>query len=197
MRGLAPERVLPIPALLALVLTAPLDLSRRRVITVPLVAAAFLGFAFVPANTALSVENGVRLARPGLKVPPRYHALARDFARHAPPGSVVVAPREIGVWLPTLHERLFPLVGRDAYLRRFRSQLGGQNLALRVLMTDFVSGQSEQPDAAGHFARGLRRFGVDAVLVSVRPETAVTRRVLHDLGFQHVAGTEYEIWRRR
>jgi len=188
--------VLPIPALLALVLTAPLELSRRRIVAVPLAAAAFVGFAFVPAHSALSRENGVRLGLPGLKVHTENHAIARAFAQSVPPGSVVVVPREVGVWLPTFHDRLFPLVGRDAYLLRFRSQLGGQNVALRVLMTDFVSGRSEQPDAAPHFERGLQFFGVDAVLVSVRPETAVTRRVLRGLGFEGMAGTEYQIWQR-
>ncbi len=189
--------VLPIPALLALVLTAPLQLSLRRSVAVPLAVAAFLGFAFVPAYSALSRDNGVRLGRPGPKVPIENHAIARHFAARVPPGSVVVAPRRFSVWLPTFHDRLFPLIGRDAYLIRFQRQLGGQNLALRALMTDFVSGRSEEPDAARHFALGLRRFGVAGVLVSVRPETAAVRRVLREFGFERVAGTKYEIWLSR
>lgn len=188
---------LPVPALLALVLTAPLALLRRRSVAAPLVAAAFVGFALVPAHSALSRANGVRLGRPGLKVHADNHAVARVFAQRLPPGAVVVAPRKVAVWLSTFHERPFPLVGRDAYLRRYRSQLGEQNLALRVLMTDFVSGRSEQTDAARLFALGLQRFGVEAAFVVARPETKAARRVLRDLGFERVAGPEYEIWLRR
>lgn len=189
--------VLPIPALLALVLTAPLELSRRRAVGVPFAVAAFAAFAILPAHSALSPENDVSLRSPGLKVPVGEHAIARAFAGRLPAGSVVVAPREIALWLPTLHGRVHPLVGRDAYLRGFRTQLGGQNIALRVLMTDFVSGRSEQPDAARHFARGVQLFGVDAVLVAIRPETRVTRKALGELGFERVGGAEYEIWERR
>lgn len=189
--------VLPIPALLALLLTAPLELSRRRLVAVPITLAAFAAFGIVPAHSALSPANGVSLRSPGLKFPVEEHALARAFSSRLPAGSVVVAPRRIAAWLPTFHDRVHPILARDAYLVGFRTQLGGQNVALRVLMTDFVSGRGDEPDAARHFVRGLQRFGVDAVLVVARPETQVTRKTLREVGFEHVGGTEIQVWERR
>ena len=111
---------LPVPILMALTGVAPLSIGaagRRRWVG-PAAWVCLLGaFALLaPATRGPSPENGVRLGWPSLKVEPVAYAWAAELTASVPPGSVVAAPGDVGVWLPTFHQRAFPLVVRDLYL---------------------------------------------------------------------------------
>jgi hypothetical protein len=129
-------------------------------------------------------------------VGPAYRA-AELFHARMPAGASVVAPRPVAAWLPTFSGRTHPLLVRNAYLRRFRVQLGNDDLYLRLLMTEFASGIAIVDGAAGHFARGLERYAVRGVLLAVGPEAVVARATLRAAGFTKVLATlEFEIWAR-
>jgi len=188
--------VLPIPALLALSLSAAFGWGRGRVLAGSATLLACGLFALVPDHTTLSPKNDVRLGWPGFKVTEAYR-VAELFHERMPAGASVVAPRAVAAWLPTFTGRTHPLLVRDAYLRRHRAALGHEDLDHRLLMTEFVSGVSAEPNAALHFAHGLERYAVRGVLLAVTPTALRAREALRDAGFEKVLATlEFEIWTR-
>jgi hypothetical protein len=190
--------VLPIPALLALMLTAPLEpLARRPWLGRAATLVALALFALLPLRSTLSEKNGVTLALPRLKVPQEAYRLAEIFTDQVSPGATVVAPMAVSVWLSTFHDRLHPLVVRDWYLVPFRKRLGKPDLQLRMLMTLHAAGNAKDPRASYWFGHGLARYDVGGVFLYVTPEIAEVREVLHDAGFEPTFTTpRYEIWVR-
>lgn len=189
--------VLPVPALCALALVAPLVWVPRRGVALALSASLCLGFVRLAAPSALAPGNDVQLAVPDYKVPHDAYRAAELFAERVPAGAVVVAPRPVAAWLPTFAERAAPLLVREPYLRRYRNALGNDDLYHRVVMTDYVSGIRSTADATRHFERGLERYGVSGVLLAVTADAAQARTVLRDAGFVKLLATlDYEIWVR-
>jgi hypothetical protein len=180
--------VAPVPALLALVLSAPLQLrGRLRGLGRAACAALAAGFALgVPAQSSLSRANGVRLGWPGLKVPTADYALAERLTRSVPPGSRVLAPPRVSCWVPVFPRRAFPLVVTDAYLRRFRPQLGQEDIALRFVASLVAGGRREHKDPVPLFALALDRYAVKGVLLVDSPDAAALRRILVREGFRRV-----------
>jgi hypothetical protein len=189
--------VAPVPALLALVLTAPLRLGGRllpvgRAACIALAAGFALG---VPVRSSLARDNGVRLGWPGLKVPPAEYRLAERLTRSVPPGSRVVAPLRVSVWVPVLPRRAYPLVVQDAYLRRHRPRLGEEDIELRVVASRVAGGN--RPDALPLFALALERYAVKGVLLLASPRLEEVRRILVEAGFRSTEQVgEAEIWVR-
>jgi hypothetical protein len=192
---------LPLPVLIALTLLAPLSLEavwRRRWLA-PAAWVGLLGaFALlVPAKRGPSPENGVRLGWPSLKVEPVAYAWAAELAASVPPGSVVAAPGEVGVWLATFPGRDFPLLVRDLYLEHQRAQLGDGELALRRWMTAIAGGEVSGPEPARIFRDGLERFQVRGVCLRVTPGAEPIREVLRAAAFRlHIQQRDHEIWVR-
>jgi hypothetical protein len=192
--------VLPLPLLLALVLTAPLQVPVRpgwlRHGAVVAACAAF-GLA-VPVMSSLSADNGVVFGWPRLKVPPESWRWAQILTERAGPGVVALAPADVSAWLPTFHDRVYPLVVRPFYLNAYVEQLGEEDLQLRMLMVHYVGGTARNPDAAPLFAAGLERFGVGAVLLRREPGNAGARALLRRAGFRlDLESLGHEIWLRR
>ncbi|MFI5217442.1 MAG: DUF6077 domain-containing protein [Candidatus Limnocylindria bacterium] len=192
---------LPVPILMALSLVAPLEVAaagRRR--SPPRAAWALLLGAFAllaPGIRGPSSANGVRLAWPSLKVEPTAHAWAAELSASVPPGSVVAAPGDVGVWLPTFHQRVHPLLVRDLYLAPYRAQLGDPSIQLRVWMTAIAGGERTGPDAGRLFRGGLERFQVRGVCLRVTPGVEATREALRAAGFRRSReDDEHEIWVR-
>ena len=192
---------LPVPIAMALSFVTPLQIGaawRRR--RVGLAAWVFLLGAFallVPGTRGPSPENGVRLGWPSLKVPPAAFASAAALSASVPPGSVVVAPSDVGVWLPTFPERVFPLVVRDLYLLPYRAQLGDPSITLRRWMTAIAGGEVSGDDAARLFRAGLERFQVRGACLKVTPSVEPTREALRASGFRRTRQElEHEIWVR-
>jgi hypothetical protein len=180
--------VVPVPALLALVLAAPLQLGGRlRGLGRAASAALAAGFALgVPAQSSLDRANGVRLGWPGLKVPPADYALAERLTRSVAPGSRVVAPPRVSFWVPVFPRRAFPLVVMDVYLQRFRPQLGQDDIAQRFVASLVAGGVRANDDAVPLFRLALERYAVKGVLLVDSPDAPALRRILVEAGFRRV-----------
>jgi hypothetical protein len=191
---------LPVPTLLALVLVAPLQLGGRWSHAGRAAALlAFIGFvALVPGRSTLSSDNRVTLSRPHLKVDPDAYRWAGLLTESVAPGSVVVAPGWIGLWLPTFHDRVQPLVVRPHYLEPYVDELGVEDLSGRIFMTRYAAGEMPPRAASARFRRGLEHFGVKAVCLRVHPRAAAARTTLREAGFElHVENLAYAIWVRK
>ena len=192
---------LPVPVLMALAGVAPLQFVtawRRR--WVGPAAWVFLvgAFAlFAPGTRGPSLENRVRLGWPSLKVEPTEYAWAAELSASVPPGSVVAAPSDVGVWVPTFHQRAFPLVVRDLYLVPYRVQLGTPSINLRRWMTAIAGGEISGRSAERLFREGLERFEVRGVCLRVTPSVEPIRDVLRASGFRRSSqDQDHEIWVR-
>ena len=191
--------VLPVPLLLALMLTAPLSLTRGpRWLRPGLAAVACAAFALaVPSFSGLSEKNNVDLARPGLKVDEETYRWAELLTERVEPGDVVVAPGDVCVWLATFPGRAYPLLVRPGYLSRYVKHLGAEDLDLRLLMTNYATGYLDAPEDHDRFAEGLERFGVRAVLLRDSPFAARARAILRAAGFEpDLKALDHEIWLR-
>jgi hypothetical protein len=144
--------ILPLPVLLALVSTAPIEAgwfrrapsALRIAATLGAAAAIFYGFSEV---STLSAENRVRWGSPYWKVPPEEFAAACSLVEHAPPGAWVLAPNDVTTWITTLHEHPRPLVIRNHLTLMLEEQLGVEEASRRVLLGAIVSGWV-RPDGA-------------------------------------------------
>jgi hypothetical protein len=191
--------VLPVPVLLGLALSAPRELFGGRPWAGRAAATAALALfaGLVPARYALSPGNQVTLGWPRLKVHEAGFRFAELVTQQGPPGATVVAPMPVAVWLPTFHDRVYPLVARDWYIRPFRDELGREDVALRLLMTRYVAGGAESADADRAFALGLERYSIRSVFLRVGPHAGAAHAALQAAGFRRVLSTlEYELWTR-
>jgi len=202
--------VLPVPLLMGLVLTAPLQLpawlgrpsgrpgrSLAWLGPAGVVCAAALFALAVPRHGGLSEENFVDLARPGLKVDLETYRWAELLTERVDPGDVVVAPGDVCVWLSTFRGRAHPLLVRPPYLVPYLSQLGAEDLDLRLLMTNYATGSIEGPEDHERFRSGLERFGVRGVLLRDSPFAARARAILREAGFRpDLKAIDHEIWLR-
>jgi hypothetical protein len=191
---------LPVPVLITLTLLAPLSIAavRQRRGLGSVAWLLLLGaFVLVPASRGPSLENRVRLGWPALKVEPVAYAWAAELSASVPPGSVVAAPGDVGVWLATFQERTFPLVVRDLYLEHQRVQLGEEDVALRRWMTAIAGGGASGAEPARIFREGLERFQVRGVCLRVTPGAEPIREVLRAAAFRlHIQQPDHEIWVR-
>ncbi|MCP4654197.1 MAG: hypothetical protein GY856_02140, partial [bacterium] len=105
---------IPIPLLMTLILISPLSWSGRtswRVWGVCLFS--LLAFTvWVPRFSGLSRENRVLLKRPQLKLRLPMYKLAAALHQQVAPGYPVVAPDEVGLYLPTFSDHPHPLMAR-------------------------------------------------------------------------------------
>jgi hypothetical protein len=180
--------VVPVPALLALVVTAPLRLEGRgrRVGRATCLALAAAFALVVPERSSLARDNGVRLGWPGLKVPREDYHLAELLSRSVPPGSHVIAPLRVSRWIPVLPQRAYPLVVRPHYLQGYRTQLGDEDIELRVVASLVAGGEQPRADAYPLFAQALELYAVKGVLLDGSPGVERVRRILSRAGFQRV-----------
>lgn len=198
---------LPIPILIALVLVSPLQPGHaggRRAAGV--LATLLLGVAFalwVPRHSVFDPRNvgqagvGFHVGRPTLKVPAGPYFAAAALNESVPPGSQIVAPFPVAVWLPTFHHHSHPLVVRPPYLHRYVPLWSERELLDRKAMTAYVAGVRTGREAARVFERGLDHFGVEAVCLRQSDESPRTRALLIDARFRrtHQLGV-FEIWVR-
>ncbi len=200
---------IPVPLLLALVLSAPLRLPQRAW---PRLAAciALLGFcAGVPRFSVFSARNeprevhaAVSLGWPRLKVPrsgsPSDYEWAALLNEVAGPEGVVLAPEYVALWVPTFHHPARPLLVRESYLRKFLDRLGRDEVRPRRVMTRLVEGKQIQPDAQEVLREGIDRFRVRAVLLRESEVAAELRSLLGRAGFlRQRESPEHELWVRR
>ena len=186
---------LPLPALAALLLTAPLQARGRwrRAGTF-----AVVGLAVGLAATAdwSDWKKGLGLRSPALKVEEDPYRWAEVLNRYAA-GAQVIAPPEVSVWIPTFHGHALPLAVREPYLSRYREQLGVGEVRERVALSRLAGGSGLTGRTAGNFRDGLLRYDVRGVCLRATEAVDNLRTVLRDLGFEEIAGNQrYEIWIR-
>jgi hypothetical protein len=191
---------LPLPILMALLLTSPLYLwgaslrpgARRATWLVLLAAFAWL----VPRYGGLSSENDVRLGWPSLKVPEAAYNWAIAVNESVPPRSHVAVPTEIGTWIVTRHHHAYPLMVRS-YLRPWRDRLTPEEFSRRVAMQRFLDNPELVEASSEQFRDGLDRFAVRAVCLANSPKAAAARTVLQQANFHPTLRREdFELWVR-
>lgn len=188
---------LPIPLLMAWVLTSPLRLDRARWRWAARVACLLLLATYtvwIPRYGGLSSENRVRLGRPELKVPQPAYRWAAALNRAVPPGSYVVAPPMISAWVATFHHHAYALRVR----RYLRSKMfdDPDNLRRRRDMIAYVAGTGSK-DFSKQFRRGLELYDVSGVCLRTLDQADEARTILRAAGFRRNAkGPRYEIWVR-
>jgi hypothetical protein len=191
---------LPLPIVMALMLTSPLHLgdgssrawAGRAAWLVLLAAFAIL----VPRYNGLSPKNGVRLAWPELKVPKPAYEWAVAMNESVPPGSHVAVPTDIGTWIVTRHHHVYPLLVRN-YLHTWRTQLSREELINRMAMQRFLDTPELVEATPEQFRDGLDRFELRAVCLVSSPRTRAARTILQQAGFRKALVREgYEMWER-
>ncbi len=198
---------LPVPVLMALALTSPLQLRGRPVLRAAGVAAgaaALVAFAlWIPRYSALSQENGgadnvgIRVGMPGLKVPDPAYRWAKALNDSVPAGSTVVAPPRISAWVPTFHAHAYPVLARLQYMVKRVEFLVRENVDARRSMTAYVAGKQVDERARQTFAWGLDAFDVKGVCLRNSKAAPEARRLLESAGFSRkLSATSYEIWVR-
>jgi hypothetical protein len=198
---------LPVPLLMGLALTSPLQLRgspARLAAGRAACAAALVAFAlWIPRYSTLSQENGgaanvgIRVGMPGLKVPEPAYRWARALNDSVPAGSTVVAPPRISAWVPTFHAHAYPVLARGEYMAKRVGFLGEENAGARHSMTAYVAGIRVNERAPQVFAWGLDAFDVSGVCLRNSETAAEARQLLESAGFtRKLSATSYEIWVR-
>lgn len=148
--------ILPIPILATLVITSPLAASDRswkiffqfisitsyndrtisllRLVSFFVVLSIYIG-VFWNYSTFRSNNIGVSISLPKLKVRPPYY-IAHHISTHVNRGSFVLAPELVSTWIPTFHNRAFPLVSRLSYANFLREEKKE-----RLLLLAYIEGE--------------------------------------------------------
>jgi hypothetical protein len=195
---------LPVPVLMALALIAPVRFhatTGQRVAGATACVAALVGFALaIPKFSALSSQNGgaekvgIRVGKPGLKVPEREYRWAALLNEVAPERSIVLAPPRVSAWVPTFHGHAYPLLARHMYMK-FR----GEHLDIRsrIALTAYVGGVEHGDDFGEDFRKALDHFDVRAVCLRNAATADQAREALVQAGFtRQVTSPSFQIWVR-
>jgi len=203
---------LPSPAFLAVVLAAPTLLPwRGRTWILGLLASVALTFAYattVPRHDLDVVGDtdrgaGEKTFAPRWdlspeRVPEQALGLARLLNASVPPKSMVLAPLEVSVWVPTLEGYSYPVVCRSYYFPFLQERyLSAAERAKRVRLQNAVSDVDEQGSGTEVLRRGIRDLDIAGLVLKHRgPELAPNmKRMLQDLGFRLVGELgPYQVW---
>jgi hypothetical protein len=191
----------PLPMLLALALTAPLDLlPNRRLRWAAFLLPAIAVLFWAPGSATWARENDVRFGWLQWKLPPWAGGVASTVVRYTQPGDFVLAPTKVALWIPALHAHPTPLVVRDPYLNAL--QMGGwiphEEWKRRRALVGLVSGSGRLPNGEALLEEAIAGYPLAAVCLSRRarrwPEL---QQALQRSPLQRVAqGPRYEVWAR-
>lgn len=189
---------IPLPAIIVLAVTSPLDwrFVSRRGRRAAVAAALMLVLFVVPESSVLSRDNRVSIGWPRLKVPYAW-VWARRIHQEVEPGAEVLAPDSVGLWLPTFHHSAYPQMVRH-YLRPYIDLIGRNEFRRRRDATRYVAGLAPDTAAAQQaFAKTLNRKKVQAVVLEYDGVTQVARKLLAQHGFTRRASLYgRELWLR-
>ncbi|MBW2418700.1 MAG: hypothetical protein JRH19_09145 [Deltaproteobacteria bacterium] len=194
--------LLPLPLLVAVVLSAPISLLSRREPTwlapgvACLVAALVLGLG--PAAYTFSESRGAWIGAADWKLPPPLLDAALATVEHAGPGDWVLAPKEVAPWIPAFHQHPTPLVVRASYLPLLIGRLDSLELERRVSLMRLVTGIRRPAHAEQLLEDAVRDYPLQVVVLSSAarrwPELA---EVLERQGMARVQTDEgFEVWAR-
>lgn len=195
--------LLPVPAMIAVVLTAPIErgLPPKSAAAIVIAATILLfgaSVAFTPKALAPSAANLVRVAAPGWKVPPSEFDAARAIAEASSPTDRVLAPKLVAPWVPTFSGHPTPLVVRIEYLPVLYAALGPEELARRMHLMRLVSGDRHSSRAEAMLRAVILEDGLAIVcLANAAKRWPNVTRILVETGFQKIhANADYEVWKR-
>jgi len=194
--------VLPVPALLAVALTAPIESRAVRWAPAWLriassLAAATALFYWGSSVHTLSSANGVRFGAPTWKVPREAFSAACAMTELVPAGAHVLAPPEVEAWIPALHDHPFPLMVRDHYLAQMGSYLGAEEIERRRQLVQLVSASPVSPNAVELLRAAVRSYPLAAVCLAQQASTPEAWEALRDAGLQRTdLSPGFEIWSR-
>ena len=204
----------PLPVFITLVLMTPLHFTGQTWryvggrIGCCVCVAVFVGL--VPQFSSVSPSNQVYIGTPRLKVPTTDYMWAERLNQSVTPGSTVLAPPSISLWVPTFHDHAYPLAVRFALtMLADRFPISRIEVFLRMFMSDYVAQEvsetaskilsqgAYQTIAAMVFQYGLGRFEVSAVCLAESERAERIRTVLREARFHStLRGEGYEIWVR-
>jgi hypothetical protein len=187
--------IVPVPAVVGLVLTAPLTWGARRALAVgaPVVAlAALLAFE----TPVVSADNrGVWLGRPTSKVDRDARRVADHLVALSRPGEVIAAPGRDAAVIAILHAGYHPVNPRDAALSGPNRTPGFERQARLALTAAVTDGSGA--DAAPKVARALDTLDVDTVCTRTGVEPTWVGTMLTGAGFNVVERDDQcAYWRR-
>jgi hypothetical protein len=195
----------PLPVMLAAVLSAPLELRigplatpRWAAIAATLVlASGLLGLA--PEMWTLSRANRVHVGPPSWKVPAVQLEAAREIVHYSRPGEFVLAPSRIARWIPLIHDHPSPLVVREMYLDVLHDLLGAAELDRRTRLLHLVGGDLRLDAGGRMLAEAIEQYPLSVVCLGgpamAWPEL---RRALIDSPLEvRSRNADLEVWARR
>lgn len=179
--------ILPIPAMVGIVLLAPLSTPwglwrgwQRHLAFVSLLAAVF--FVLHQQHIFSKENRAVRLSMPSLKVTPTYHVAKSIVSLTKGPRQsrpVVLGPNEVTLWLPTFRRHPYPLCARLNY-----GYTLGADSAQRRRLKYYVAGLKRPENAPTELRNGLQHYLVQCVcLPESNPWIEEFRVVLSTEGF--------------
>lgn len=194
--------VLPLPALIAMVMTAPIEARRPARLppglrAVAVVVAAAVLFYTATQRHVLSSKNRVRWEVPRWKVPAEEIALACALVEHTRPGQPVLAAQGIAPWVVTLHGHPRPLVPRPHFLEMQEGALGVAEVERRLRLLEVVSRAGGAPGDAELLRQALGEHSLAAVALAREAAGAEMETVLRDAGMRPVVSSPgYALWAR-
>jgi hypothetical protein len=209
---------IPFPILLGLLIASPLAAGRssRSFAAAALYVAALSFVLLLPNSTPLSTpgQDGslrsrpwslrgrfphhVQFGWPGPNVDPVAYEYALKLAKAAPPGTRVVAPEDVVLWLGTIHDAPSPVADRGLYMTVRTRQLGADEVKRRKRLNKYAAAPSLDPDRLEAFREGLHDYEVGAILIRPVPGDGPLRVLLREMGFElaQAAGL-LELWTLR
>lgn len=194
--------ILPVPVLVALVLSSLIEVVKGRFshgeLVVIFVAICLVFTGLVPARYTFRPNNYATIAMPSLKVGPEY-VVARLLNHEAGPGQYVAAPKFVAGFVVTFHEHAYPLVARRTHMGSFQNQLDENDIKARILLQSYINGDVSWEGASEMLRQCLDRYELAALCLRQNAEWYDTMsEVLQEEQFERrheLYG--YEIWSRK
>jgi hypothetical protein len=193
--------VLPIPILVAVAATIPIEMwlhpgaSTRARAVVTLALTGIILASVSPTHT-LSPQNGVRLGRPTWKVPLRDFSAADRLARQVTPGTTVIAPFTVAPWVVTMHSHPQPLVVRRGYLGfSFPGDSGAEERKRRTVLARFVSGLGAPGKVENALGAAIGDYSIEGICFVRDVVSPEVESLLRESGMQKAEScSRYDIW---
>jgi hypothetical protein len=196
--------LLPLPLLVAAVLSAPLESGAREATRMPrwlrggAALAAALSLLVLPRTYTLSAQKGVRHGRPGPRMASGEWLAAERISGWAREGENVLAPLQVSRWIPLNPHSPSPLMVRELHLDLLLDRLGAAELERRRALTHLVGGALRLDDGGDLLADAVAEYPLKAVCLGgpalAWPEL---RGALRRSGLRvALRDPDYEIWIR-
>jgi hypothetical protein len=147
----------------------------------------------IPTRSVFSNRNHVVMDWPRLKVSLKHFKAVRIVTSKVPPGSFVLAPKWVSVYLPTVNRYSYPLL-----IRPYQFIGPKDEFKERLRLVGVVSKKTRNLDT-DWFSRALERYRISGIVMRKRAlRTPRLVPILKANGFYRIGATgTYDIWKRR